>query len=169
MRQECCVCLEDYTPEYFRTLQPCLHQLCQYCMDRYTSTNEYLCPLCRQVFDLDDHVNVDFIPHGETNVPSLCTRLRDGVFRVFRFIASKSLSSYISCEQRDILILHEHSTHVRAARSMQRNLPPHTLLKMVDLQTRAIDETRVETLVSDLMESTHNRIYNPYKYSRYFR
>ena len=175
MRETCCICLELHPPKYFRILTPCGHKLCEECMTVYILINVTTCPLCRSDFTLGDDENPSLIT-GEGNTPSGNTPrgifqvFKNSMKRMYRFLEERfSFVGYISIQQRNILLLHDHSTHVQAARKMERNPPCCSQLKIVDLQTRRIDNSSVETILSDLMESTHNRIYNPGKFLRYFR
>ena len=54
---ECCICLENHRSGEIRVLTPCTHVMCSRCMKKYISKNVNTCPICRETFDLQSHIN----------------------------------------------------------------------------------------------------------------
>lgn len=138
---ECCICWENLVQ--FKTLRPCLHQICAECMNQYLDRRQNKCPLCRQTFNLDEHA-----------VPILSRR------RSTRH-AKESVRASLS--------RHDHSRHVQASVRMKSGIPPLQNVKMVEVRSGVIVCTTNRDLEWQLRQNKHFRILKPAKYIEFFR
>lgn len=54
--EECCICYKETKDEEFRKLNPCEHKLCKNCMKEYVTRMISTCPMCRERFNLGEHL-----------------------------------------------------------------------------------------------------------------
>jgi len=148
--QECPICLTGF--DTFVVLNPCLHKICEVCIEELYNRNIRCCPLCRSVFSTRDQV--DRQPR----------RIRIS----FRSIISNRLNirstrrtPSISLHELNLLRRHDHSRHLSASRNMQILLDSNSEVYIINCVTAIIYATTIGNLTSDLEHSEHNRILHP--------
>lgn len=138
---ECCICWQ--TRVQFKTLRPCLHEICAECMNHYLHRRQNTCPLCRQTFNLEEHA-VPILSRSRST-----RRVKDSV--------------------RIALLRHDHSRHVQASVRMKSGIPPLQNVKMVEVRTGVIVCTTNRDLEWQLRQHEYFRILKPHKYIEFFR
>ncbi|CAM9401645.1 unnamed protein product [Ectocarpus sp. 12 AP-2014] len=139
--QECCVCLETHIP--FKTLRPCLHEMCANCMKQFVTRRVNKCPLCRQSFNVEEHALAVLRRH------------------VLRKRAKKSA--------RRLLSRHDHSRHVQASTEMKTCMGAREKVEIVDVRTGVVMCTTVRDLEEQLRRHECLRMLRPGKKIYYFR